>query len=134
MAYPGSGITFADVPEWALPYVAYAYDKGYTKGQEIDDKWQVVFGTQDPLAPRDYVNFLLRAMADAQNLKVLTDGEAALLTDQPFLRAQVAYLSYFALSAKRADGTLLLDSLTAVGAVDGNTAKDAMNGLDSQRL
>lgn len=148
LAYPGSGITFADVPEWALPYVAYAYDKGYTKGQEIDDKWQVVFGTQDPLAPRDYVTFLLRALgyhetadfqwltavADAQNLKVLTDGEAALLTDQPFLRAQVAYLSYFALSAKRADGTLLLDSLTAVGAVDGNTAKDAMNGLDSQRL
>lgn len=148
LAYPGSGITFADVPDWAEPYVAYAYDKGYTKGQEIDKQWRVVFGTQDPLAPRDYMTFLLRALgyaeetdfqwlsavADAQTLGVLTAGDVALLTDQPFHRAQVAYLSYFALSAKTAGGETLLDRLTAAGAAEKDVAANAMKGLDGQRL
>lgn len=148
--YPGSGITYADVPDWGLPYVAYAYDKGYTKGQEIDDQWRVVFGSEDPLAARDYVTFLLRALgytdgngfqwetavADAKALGVLTEGEERQLTDRPFLRAQVAYLSYSALSAKVAEegGGTLLDRLIASGAVSGSAASSAMQGLENQRM
>lgn len=148
LAYPGSGITFADVPDWAEPYVAYAYDKGYTKGQEIDSQWRVVFGTHDPLAPRDYVTFLLRALGyaentdfqwltaieDAQSLGVLTDGEVAELTEKPFLRAQVAYLSYFALSAKTPGGETLAQQLSAVGTLDTTLIDTSGSALERQRL
>lgn len=146
--YPGSGITFADVPEWAIPYVAYAYDKGYTKGQEIDSQWRVVFGSDYPLAARDYMTFLLRALghaegsaftwenaiADAQRLGVLSEGEVQLLNEEPFLRAQVAYLSYMSLSSHLAGGSgTLLDRLTTGGVVSGEAARAAMEGLEAQR-
>lgn len=148
LAYPGSGITFADVPDWAEPYVAYAYDKGYTKGQEIDDQWRVVFGSQDPLAPRDYMTFLLRALGyaegtdfqwltaieDARKLEVLTDGEVVELTEKPFLRAQVVYLSYFALSAKTPGGETLAQKLSAVGTLDATLVDTSMSSLQNQRL
>lgn len=148
LAYPGSGITFADVPDWAEPYVAYAYDKGYTKGQEIDDQWRVVFGSQDPLAPRDYMTFLLRALGytegtdfqwltaieDARKLDVLTDGEVVELTEKPFLRAQVVYLSYFALSAKTPGGETLAQKLSAVGVLDTTLVDTSMSSLQNQRL
>lgn len=146
--YPGSGITFADVPEWAIPYVAYAYDKGYTKGQEIDSQWRVVFGSDQPMAARDYTTFLLRALGhaegtaftwenaitDAQRLGVLTEGEVRLLNEEPFLRAQVAYLSYMSLSAQTAgESGTLLDKLTAGGVVSAAAAHAAMEGLTDQR-
>ncbi len=146
--YPGSGITFADVPEWAVPYVAYAYDKGYTKGQEIDSQWRVVFGSDQPLAAKDYVTFLLRALehaegtaftwenaiSDAQRLGVLTEGEVRLLDGEPFLRAQVAYLSYMSLSAQMAGETgTLLDKLTESGVVSAAAAHAAMEGIGGQR-
>lgn len=148
LSYPGSGITFADVPEWAIPYVAYAYDKGYTKGQEIDSQWRVVFGSNQLLAPRDYMTFLLRALgyaegtaftwenaiADAQRLGVLTEGEVRLLEGEPFLRAQVAYLSYMSLSCQMAgESGTLLDKLTAGGVVSAEAARAAMEGLSAQR-
>lgn len=148
LAYPGSGITFADVPDWAERYVAYAYDKGYTKGQEIDDQWRVVFGTQDPLAPRDYMTFLLRALGyaeetdfqwltaitDAEALGVLTAGEATALTENSFLRAQVAYLSYFALSAKTPGGERLAERLAVAGVLDATLVDKSMSSLQNQRL
>lgn len=148
LAYPGSGITFADVPDWAEPYVAYAYDKGYTKGQEIDDQWRVIFGTQDPLAPRDYVTFLLRALnyaegtdfqwltaiEDARRLEMLTDGEVAELTEKIFLRAQVAYLSFFSLSAKTLGGERLAERLAAAGVLDTTVVDTLMSSLQDQRL
>lgn len=28
---------FTDVPDWALPYAAYAYSKGYTNGRRPND-------------------------------------------------------------------------------------------------
>lgn len=149
LSYPGSGITFADVPDWAIPYVAYAYDKGYTKGQEIDTQWRVVFGSEQPLAARDYMTFLLRALghtegsafswenaiSDAKALGVLTEGEEKLLVEKPFLRAQVAYLSYMSLSANMAgEGGTLLDRLISSGAVSATAAEASMKDLKDQRL
>ncbi len=149
LAYTGS-VTFADVPDWALPYAAYAYDKGYTKGQGIDGQWRVIFGSEDPLTARDYVTFLLRALgyvegesfrwetalADAQSLGVLTGGEGAMLAQKPFLRAQTVYLSYFALDAAvpGQGGGTLLDRLVSAGAIDRAAAEAAMSGLGDQRL
>jgi len=141
LSYSGSDVTFADVPDWAAPYVAYAYDKGYTKGQEINSQRQVIFGTDDKLASRDYMTFLLRALGygegtdfqwltaaqDAQTLGVLNEQEVTLITEKDFLRAQVTYLSYRALSAHTADkNNTLLDRLISSGAVTADAAKDAM--------
>ncbi len=150
LSYPGNPIFFTDVPDWALSYVTYAYDKGYTKGQEITPQWQVVFGSEAPLAAGDYTTFLLRALGytegtdfhwesaltDAQTLGVLTQGEVSALTQKPFLRAQTVYLSYFALSAKTAGegGAPLLDRLAAAGAIDRAIAEKAMSGLELQRM
>lgn len=145
----GGTVTFADVPDWALPYAAYAYAKGYTKGQSLDDQQRVIFGSNDPLASRDYMTFLLRALGysdekdfqwltaveDGQRLGVLTSGEVKLLTEKEFLRAQVVYLSYMALSAKVAGGnSTLLDRLTAAGVVNAATAGSAMSNLTGKRL
>ncbi len=148
LSYPGSVATFTDVPQWAQPYAAYAYDKGYTKGQGLDEQWRVIFGSEHPLTARDYTTFLLRALgcvegqdfhwetalADAQALGVLTAGEGTLLAEKSFLRAQAVYLSYFALSAKTAGGEgTLLDRLTTSGAVDPVVAATVMSGLEAQR-
>ena len=52
-------------------------------------------------------------------LGVLTPGEEALLNGEPFLRAQVVYLSYFALDAREKDGTATLqERLVAAGVLD----------------
>lgn len=149
LAYTGSEFTFPDVPEWALPYVAYAYDKGYTKGYEVNEQKQVIFGTQDILTGRHYLTFLLRALdfkeetdftwersvTDARSLGLLTQGEVNLLSREQFLRSQVVYLSYFALSAKTADGrTTMLDRLTAGGAVSAEAARTTMSNVTVNRL
>ncbi len=148
--YPGNPAFFTDVPDWALSYATYAYDKGYTKGQGVTEQWQVIFGSDAPIAAGDYTTFLLRALgykegtdfhwetalADAQALGLLTAGEGAMLTQKPFLRAQTVYLSYFALSAKTAGegGSTLLEQLSQSGAIDKAAAENAMSGLSSQRL
>lgn len=149
LAFTDDSVTFTDVPQWALSYVAYAYHKGYTKGQEVDADGQVTFGAENAMTPRDYMTFLLRALgyveneqfkwktavADAQTLGVLTEGEVTLLTEKPFHRAQVVYLSYYALSTQTATGEgTLLDRLTATGAVDQAIALDTMVSVAVQRV
>lgn len=149
LAYPTGAVTFADVPDWALPYVAYAYDRGYTKGQWADPQQRVYFGPDGTLTARDYTTFLLRALGhregtdfqwltaldDAKTLGLLTVGERSLVETVEFRRAQVAYLSYFTLFAKPAGGEeLLLDRLVKKGTVDGEKAKEITASLAVQRL
>ena len=50
-------IPFADVMDWARPYVGYAYANGLTKG--YDEK---TFGGADPVTAAQYLTFVLRAM------------------------------------------------------------------------
>ena len=146
--YNGS-VELLDVPQWAQAYVAYAYDRGYTKGVGVDDQGRVAFAPNSPLAADNYVTFLLRdlgyqegkdfhwdsASTDAVTLGLLTRGERTLLTGSPFLRAQTVYLSYFALSAKvKGSSETVLQRLTASGTVDGKTASTAMNAVKVKRL
>ena len=68
-------------------------------------------------------------------LGVLTPGEEALLNGEPFLRAQVVYLSYFALDAPCRDGSgSLLDRLTAAGLLDGAVARVVRSTVTVSRL
>ena len=140
---------FTDVPDWCRPYVAYAYAQGYTKG--MDEKGGI-FGTNDTLTAGQYVTFLLRALGyrdsgeapdftwdtaleRAVELGVLTPGEEAMLTSETFLRAQVVYLSYFALDAPCQDGSgTLLERLVSGGILDGAVASVVRSGVEVSRL
>ena len=148
LSYTDTSVTFVDVSNWARPYVAYAYSKGYTGGQKIGENGEITFGQDDIMTPRDFLTFLLRAMKytegadfkwktaveDAQTLEILTEREVSFLAEKPFLRAQVVYFSYFALSAKSADGSLLMDQLAATGKITTAEIFDIMEALSVSRM
>ena len=87
-------------------YVGYAYEKGYTNGYSAAE-----FRPSSPVNARQYTEFVLRALgyssasntdlsdalARAQSAGLLTEGEAAMLQRDPFLRAELVYISYYAL-------------------------------------
>ena len=124
---------FTDVPAWCQPYVAYAYKQGLTKG--VDDA-AMLFGTADYVTAGQYVTFILRALGyqdsgdtpdfawdtalqRGMDLGILTAGEYKMLMEEPFLRAQVAYLSYFALDHTYKDRAETLQTqLTTSGVLD----------------
>ena len=63
-------------------------------------------------ANKDLSDTLLRAV----NAGVLTDGDAAMLQSAAFLRAQLVYISYYALEADLPDGSQsLADYLMDLG-------------------
>lgn len=87
-------------------YVGYAYEKGYTNGYSATE-----FRPTSPVNARQYTEFVLRALGyssaantdlsdtlvRAQSAGLLTEGEAAMLQRDPFLRAELVYISYYAL-------------------------------------
>ena len=99
---------FGDVPvgSWFAPYVAYAVNKGYTNGVGGN-----LFAPNMPANAQMYVEFVLRALgysstaqtdittasARALTAGVITNGEKAVLDSVAFLRADVVYLSWYAL-------------------------------------
>ena len=92
----------------AEKYVGYAYEKGYTNGYTATS-----FKPAGAVNAYQYTEFVLRAMgySSAENTDlsttltraviagVLTDNEAAALQRETFLRAQLVYISYYALGA-----------------------------------
>ena len=87
-------------------YVGYAYEKGYTNGYSAPE-----FRPSSPVNARQYTEFVLRALGyssaantdlsdaltRAQSAGLLTQGEAEMLQRDPFLRAELVYISYYAL-------------------------------------
>ncbi|MCR5826670.1 MAG: S-layer homology domain-containing protein [Oscillospiraceae bacterium] len=99
---------FDDVPAsyWGAPYVAYAVQKGYTNGVGNN----CFAPNVDASAPM-FVEFILRALgysstaqtdvstaaSRARAAGVMTAGELAVLDTVDFLRADIVYLSWYAL-------------------------------------
>ncbi len=97
---------FTDVPNWLSPYVAWAWQRGYTSGVAADR-----FGSDQPVTAVEYEEFLLRALGysvagvddyttsleRALGLGALTQGEYDMLREEVFLRAHTAYVSYYSL-------------------------------------
>lgn len=99
---------FDDVPQdyWGAPYVAYAVEKGYTNGVGGNR-----FAPDMVTTASMYVEFVLRALgysdttqtdvstasARALSASVITGGEKAVLDTVDFLRADIVYLSWYAL-------------------------------------
>ncbi len=99
---------FKDISEtyWGKPYIAYAYEKGYTNGVEGNK-----FAPGRTASEGMYVEFVLRALGYSDTTQtdvstaaeralaagVITEGELAALRESEFLRADVVYLSWYAL-------------------------------------
>ena len=110
---------FTDVPEWAKPYVGYAYANKLTTG--LND---TTFGSGNAVTPSEYLTFVLRALGyesgsdfewnSAWTLSDklgVTSGEYTAGTTG-FTRGNLASISYDALSAKqKANSKPLYESL-----------------------
>ena len=98
-------------------YVGYAFEKGYTNGYSATE-----FRPSSPVNARQYTEFVLRALGyssaantdlsgalvRAQSAGLLTEGEVSMLQRDPFLRAELVYISYYALEVLVAGSGLTL--------------------------
>ena len=137
---------FTDVAKDSVtyPYVAYAYHKGYTNGYS-----PTTFRPKYTTNARQYTEFILRAMgyssftnteldgtlANAVANGVITEAEKTALESGTFLRADLVYLSYYALQATLPDGSnTLADQLMNKGVFSYNSYRDAMALVSSNRI
>lgn len=142
-AYTGE-CPFRDVKKSDVlyPYAAYAYQKGYTTGYTKDE-----FRPAQLSNVYQYTAFILRAMGysstsdiagiltEAVQAGVLTEREQAQLKDTLFLRADLVYLSYYALAAPMPDGSgTLADRLVAQGVFTADAYRTAKGTVTSARL
>lgn len=144
LSYTGTH-PFTDVATWASPYVAWAYNQGYTKGVS-----ETLFGSGDKLTHLHYMTFVLRALSYteensdfhwdsstsyARDISILSAAEYSRLSGGTFYRAQVVYASYHALSAGlRGSSQTLLDRLVSAGAVSRSTANSAMSAVSNGKI
>ena len=135
---------FTDVPAWMDRYAAWAWEKGYTNGIS-----ETMFGSSQHISAVEYQEFLLRAlgystagvddyqtsMERALLCGALTDAEYLLLSQSPFLRAHVAYLSYYNLDTMlQGRLTTLAQSLKQRGIMTDDQLKQARTLVTSPRL
>ena len=118
-------------------YVGYAYSKGYTNGYSA-----TTFRPNQTVTAGQYMEFMLRALGYSSSANtdlsntlinaftngVITAGELSALQSGTFLRADLVYVSYYALDAWMAGSSqtlreVLLDKGTFTSAQD-RTAAD----------
>lgn len=128
----------------AEKYVGYAYERGYTNGFSATE-----FRPGSAVNAYQYTEFILRAMgyssasntnlADTLNRAriagVLTEGETAAFQTGEFLRADLVYISYYALEAVMPDGVQTLGrTLIAKGVFTDRDWTAARSLVTSQRI
>ena len=104
---------FTDVPDWAKPYVGYAYENGLTNGVSATE-----FAPAASIRATEYLTLVLRSMGYVSgedfdwdrawvlsNKLEITDGEYKSLND-PFDRGDVAWISLRALDAKKKNAVI----------------------------
>lgn len=124
--------------------MGYAYSKGYTNGYSATQ-----FKPAGAVNAYQYTEFVLRAMgyssASNTNLSdtleravscgVLTAGESAMLQSDPFLRAELVYISYYALDAITASGVTLASELESKGVfTSGEAGERPIHGQQLETL
>ncbi|MBE6909352.1 MAG: S-layer homology domain-containing protein [Ruminococcaceae bacterium] len=129
---------------WGRPYVAYAYEQGYTNGVEGNK-----FAPERTASEGMYVEFVLRALGYSDTTQTdvstaaeraveagfLTPGEASALQSNDFLRADVVYLSWYALGVQICDETISLsDRLREAGVFTDTDYRAAAALVTSRRL
>lgn len=126
----------------AEKYVGYAYERGYTTGYSATE-----FRPAGAANAFQYTEFVLRAMgygastnlADvfdrAMNAGLLTAGEADMLRRDRFLRAELVYISYYALEAPLPNSSrTLADQLMDAGVFTAREWESARGLVTSWRL
>lgn len=128
----------------AEKYVGYAYSRGYTNGYSA-----TTFNPAGTVNASQYTEFLLRAMGyssaantdlshtleRAQTEGILTSGEVSMLRNSPFLRAELVYLSYYALDGAMAGtGETLADHLQQRGIFTVDELLSARHLVKGQRI
>jgi len=124
-------MTFADVPDWAQVYVAYAAKHGIVAGYSPEE-----FGSGDPMTAQQYITLTLRALGYRDNVdftyeKALEKAvEISLIGgncyekykySNLFMRANAVQLAYTALYyVRNAGGELLSDVIRMPGRPEGN--------------
>ena len=110
---------FQDVPDWAAPYVGYAYEKGLTNG-----KSESRFDPDSTIRASEYLTFVLRALGYVSGTDFawdsawtltdtlgMTSGQYNAKTNGSFLRAAAALVSVFALSTAGKAGKTLYETI-----------------------
>ena len=145
LAYTGS-TPFTDVEAGSEPakYVGYACAKGYTNGYT-----KTAFRPGQKVNAYQYVEFVLRALGRsstgttdltgtldrAVECGVLTAGEKTMLARDPFLRADLVYVSWYALDAQVSGlGQTLRQALVNRGVFTAEEASFAGALISSPRL
>lgn len=134
--------TDVDAKTQAGKYVGYAYEKGYTKGYSA-----TTFRPAQTISSRQYLEFLLRALGygggtdlsstfdRAVQNGVIGQNERAVLETDPFLRADLVYLSYYALDAIEAASSLPLSQvLQNEGVFTADEWEEARAAVTSDRI
>lgn len=130
-------MTFTDVPDWAKPYVGYAYANGLTNGYNA-----TTFGSSDPVTDTQYISFVLSAMGyvkgtdfqwdrawELSDQLYFTHGEYRSAEDFTFLRGDVAVISYNALAARCKGGAESLQNyLIRTGVLPDDRPDDGGSG------
>ena len=142
---------FVDVPAWCQSYVDLCLRQGVHQGRGARTARMLYFAPYVTITSGEYMTFVLRALGyqdsgsnpDFQwdsallrslELGCITDGEYKLLVEEPFLRAQVAYVSYYALDAKMKSGGTLLSHLASAGTLDSAKVKKVQAGVVTERI
>lgn len=126
-------------------YVGYAYEKGYTNGYTT-----TLFKPGNKVNAYQYTEFILRALSyssaentnisgaltNARDCGVITEGELTmLLTASPFTRAELVYLSYYALDAYLFESTTTLrQHLMDAGVFNSYQSNTASSMVSGSRL
>ncbi|HPE15488.1 MAG TPA: hypothetical protein PK597_00890 [Oscillospiraceae bacterium] len=147
LAFSATCNQFTDVPAWAAAYTNYAYAKGYTKGVNTGG---TLFDTYREIGAKEYMTFVLRALGysdsdgdfswdtsleQAATFGCLSAAERDYFADATFRRAQVAYLSYYALGAFRRESDFTLrDQLVGEGVLSYAQATSVMDAVTTARL
>ena len=121
---------FTDVPEWAMPYVGCAYEKGLTMGTGA-----TTFSSGDPVSATQYLTFVLRALGyssdgdfkwdaawELSDELGMTGGEYS-ADSNDITRGGMVIVSSDAMGANLKDSDRsLIEKLTDEGAVDAGAA------------
>ncbi|BAK99360.1 putative surface layer protein [Oscillibacter valericigenes Sjm18-20] len=145
LAYTGT-TPFTDIQSGSEParYVGYAYSKGYTNGYT-----KTTFRPSQKVNAYQYVEFVLRALGysstgttdltgtldRAVSCGVLTVSEKTVLARDSFLRADLVYVSWYALDAQVSGaGQTLRQTLLSRGIFTENENSSAAGLISGSRI
>ncbi len=105
---------FNDVPDWAGPYVGYAYARGYANGISATE-----FGSSNPATADMYLTFILRALGYDDSMGDFSWDQAVEFGQQigiypsnldpnNFLRADAVIIAWQTLFTHTKDGSIIM--------------------------